>query len=70
MKRPDQMSPENWTLADESSLQATIADEPDEWEATDEEMALARPFAEVFPDLAASIRRDQQAALRKRGKLA
>jgi uncharacterized protein (DUF4415 family) len=26
-------------------------------EATDEELALARPFSEVFPDLAASIKR-------------
>ena len=31
-----------------------VSDSP---EATDEELAQARPFAEVFPDLAASIRR-------------
>lgn len=70
MKTPHQNSLENWTVADESALQAKIANDPDEWEAIDEEMALARPFAEVFPDLAASMQRDQQAALRKRGKLA
>lgn len=33
-----------------------VSDSP---EATDEELAQARPFAEVFPDLAASIRRSR-----------
>lgn len=31
-------------------------------ELTDEELAQMRPFAEVFPDLAASIRKSQEAA--------
>ena len=35
-------------------------DEVAEAEATDEELATARPFAEVFPDLAASIPRDAE----------
>lgn len=34
-----------------------IAEVLDNPELTDEELASARPFAEVFPDLAASIRR-------------
>lgn len=58
---------EVWTDEDEAALQRQIADDPDAWEATDEEMAQARPFAEVFPDLMASFLRDQMAARRKGG---
>ncbi|KQS64571.1 hypothetical protein ASG39_11510 [Rhizobium sp. Leaf371] len=43
--------------ADEAEIQKKIASDPDAPEATDEELAQARPFAEVFPDLAESIRR-------------
>ncbi len=35
---------------------ADMADVMDSPEATDEQLATARPFAEVFPDLAASIK--------------
>lgn len=70
MKRPQVTVPEIWTDEDEAALQAKIADDPDEREATDEEMAQARPFAEVFPELAESIRRDRLEAERKRGKSA
>lgn len=44
---------------EEAEIQAEIAADPDDYEATDEELAQARPFAEVFPDLAASIRRSR-----------
>jgi uncharacterized protein (DUF4415 family) len=45
--------------AEEAEIQARIASDPDAPEATDEELAEARPFAEVFPELAESIRRSQ-----------
>ena len=44
---------------EEAEIQAEIAADPNDYEATDEELAQARPFAEVFPDLAASIRRSR-----------
>jgi uncharacterized protein (DUF4415 family) len=44
---------------EEAEIQREIAENPDTWEATDEELANARPFAEVFPDLAASIKRSR-----------
>jgi uncharacterized protein (DUF4415 family) len=44
------------TEAEEAEIQREIADDPDAPEATDEELAQARPFAEVFPELSAKIR--------------
>ena len=49
------------TDAEEAEIQAMIASDPDTPELTDEQLAEAKPFAEVFPDLAASI-------VRTRGK--
>ncbi len=46
------------TDEEEAEIQREIAEDPDTLEATDEELAQARPFAEVFPELAASIRRN------------
>lgn len=45
------------TDAEEAEIQSLIASDPDNPELTDEEMATARPFAEVFPELTASIRK-------------
>jgi uncharacterized protein (DUF4415 family) len=45
------------TDEEEARIQAGIALDPDNPELTEEEFKLARPFAEVFPELAASIRR-------------
>jgi uncharacterized protein (DUF4415 family) len=42
---------------EEAEIQRQIAEDPDDWLSTDEELASARPFAEVFPELADSIRR-------------
>ncbi len=47
------------TEADEAEIQKKIASDPDAPEATEQELAQARPFAEVFPDLADSIRRTE-----------
>jgi uncharacterized protein (DUF4415 family) len=44
---------------EEAEIQREIASNPDAYEATEEELANARPFAEVFPDLAESIRRSR-----------
>ena len=57
------------TLTDEeeAEIQREIADDPDAPEATDEELAQARPFAEVFPKLLANMKRKE--ALRGRPKL-
>lgn len=57
-------------LADEeeAEIQRQIAADPDDFEPTDEELANARPFREVFPDLAASI--DREIARRGRPPLA
>jgi uncharacterized protein (DUF4415 family) len=44
---------------DEAEIQRQIAADPDDWEATEEELANARPFAEVFPELMESIRRSR-----------
>ena len=45
------------TDEEEAEIQRRIAEDPDDFEPTDEELAQAKPFAEVFPDLAESIRR-------------
>jgi uncharacterized protein (DUF4415 family) len=45
------------TDAEEARIQAGIDQDPDNPELTDEEIARLRPFGEVFPELAASIRR-------------
>jgi uncharacterized protein (DUF4415 family) len=46
------------TDAEEEAIQRAIASDPDAPEATDEQIAQARPFREVFPDLAANIDRE------------
>lgn len=45
------------TDEEEAEIQRQIAEDPDDAEATDEELAQAKPFAEAFPELAESIRR-------------
>lgn len=45
------------TDAEEAEIQRQIASDPDAPEATDEQLANARPFAEVFPDLVESMKR-------------
>ena len=47
----------NLTDAEEAAIQAQIASDADASEATDAELALAKPFAEAFPDLMEVIRR-------------
>lgn len=47
------------TDAEEARIQAGIAADPDNPEMTDEEARTARPFADAFPDLAASLRRSR-----------
>jgi uncharacterized protein (DUF4415 family) len=42
---------------EEACIQAGIDQDPDNPELTDDQIAQARPFADVFPELAASIRR-------------
>jgi uncharacterized protein (DUF4415 family) len=45
------------TVAEEADIQRAIAGDRDAPEATDEELAQAKPFAEMFPDLAKTMRR-------------
>ena len=45
------------TDEEEARIQAGIALDPDNPELTEEDFKNARPFAEVFPELAASIKR-------------
>jgi uncharacterized protein (DUF4415 family) len=47
----------NITDAEEAAIQAQITSDTDAGEATDAELALAKPFAEAFPDLMEVIRR-------------
>lgn len=47
------------TDEEEAEIQRQIASDPDDWETTDEDLANARPFAEVFPDLMESIKRSR-----------
>ena len=46
------------TDEEEARIQRGIAEDPDNPEWTAEDFAKARPFREVFPDLAASIERE------------
>jgi len=48
------------THEEEAGIQAGIASDPDNPELTDAQLASARPFAEVFPELAASIQRARE----------
>jgi hypothetical protein len=43
--------------ADEARVQAMIASDPDAPEATDEQLAAARPFTEALPALAETVRK-------------
>lgn len=43
--------------AEEARIQKMIASDPDAPEATDEQLAQAKPFAEVFPALAEHMRK-------------
>jgi uncharacterized protein (DUF4415 family) len=43
--------------AEEAEVQAQIAEDPDDSEATDEELAQAKPFREALPELYAAIQR-------------
>lgn len=54
------------TAAEEAEIQQMIVSDPDAPEASDAQMAEARPFAAVFPDLAASI--DREMIRRGRGR--
>lgn len=45
------------TAAEEATIQTRITADPDAPEATGEQLAQARPFAEAFPVLAEGIRR-------------
>jgi len=45
------------TDEEEARIQEGIAEDPDNPEWTEDDFAKARPFAEVFPELAESIRR-------------
>lgn len=45
------------TKKEEAEIQRMIASDPDAPEATDEQLAGAKPFADVFPALAESIKR-------------
>ncbi len=49
---------------EEARIQAMIAANPDDEESTDEQLAQARPFTDVFPKLAETLR--QSAAGRPR----
>lgn len=43
------------TDAEEARIQAQIADDPDNPESTDEELAQAKPMSEAMPDLHAAL---------------
>ena len=47
------------TDEEEALIQAGIASDPENPELTDEQMAQARPFREVFPELAEAIKRSR-----------
>ncbi len=52
------MTAKRITDAEESRIQRLIASDPDAPEATDEQLAQARPFAEAFPALAEAMRKN------------
>lgn len=52
MTKPKPISDE-----EEALIQSQIAEDPDDEDLTDEQLAQARPFADVFPELHASIKR-------------
>ncbi|MGV3490914.1 MAG: BrnA antitoxin family protein [Devosia sp.] len=43
------------TDEEEAEIQAQIAEDPDDWTPTDEELAEAKPFSEALPELYAAI---------------
>lgn len=45
--------------AEEARIQRMIASDPDAPEATDEQLAQAKPFTEVFPALADTMRKNK-----------
>lgn len=47
------------TDEEEAEIQAQIADDPDDFDITDEELAQAKPFAEALPELYAAIQRSR-----------
>lgn len=47
------------TIEEEAEIQEMIASDPDNPELTDEQIKQGKPFAEAFPDLAASIQRSR-----------
>ena len=47
------------TDEEEAEIQRQIASDPDAPEATEEQLRQGKPFAEMFPDLAASIKRSR-----------
>ena len=47
------------TDEEEVQIQRWIAEDPDDWEATDEELANPMSFEEAAPELAASVRRER-----------
>lgn len=47
------------TDEEEAEIQRQIASDPDAPEATDEQLAQAKPFKEAFPDLYESIQRSR-----------
>ena len=51
---------------EEARIQAMIAADPDDEDSTDDQLAQARPFAEVFPELAETLRRSAAGRLAKR----
>lgn len=44
---------------EEAEIQRQIAEDPEDYEATDAELDQAKPFAEAFPGLMESIRRSR-----------
>ncbi len=47
------------TDEEEAEIQRQIASDPDDFEATDEQLAQARPFSEVFPEWYEEIQRSR-----------
>jgi uncharacterized protein (DUF4415 family) len=56
MKQPKNIR--DITDAEEVEIQKQIASDPDAPEATDEQIARAKPFAEALPELAAAMQRN------------